>query len=116
MKELKAPSTDTLLDKPHTDISNISMTFAPGGSSRPVFHEPLAQYLVFPTIYCGKTHPENKDRVHPVQQREIFKYELQSVDTSVASKIFPTYFGRQNTSKSGKLPNMCHKQYLRKKS
>ena len=29
MNELTAPSTDTILNDPHTDISNISMTFAP---------------------------------------------------------------------------------------
>ena len=76
MNELTAPSTDTMLNDQHTDISNISMTFAPGEGKRPVFHEPLAEYLAFPTIYCGKTHPDNKDRICPVQQRDIFKYEL----------------------------------------
>ena len=60
-------------------------TFAAGECKRPVFHEPLAEYLAFPTIYCGKTHPDN--RVHPAQQRDIFKYGLQSVDTRVASSI-----------------------------
>ena len=76
MNELTAPSTDTLLNDPHTDISNISMTFAREEGKRPVFHEPLAEYLAFRTIYCGKTCPDNKDRIHLVQQRDIFKYEL----------------------------------------
>ena len=43
MNELRAPSSDTMLDNPHTDnINSISMTFAPGEGKRPVFHEPLA--------------------------------------------------------------------------
>ena len=76
MNELTAPSTENMLGNPHTDISNILMAFAPGEGKRPVFHEPLAEYLAFPTTYCGKPHPDNKDRVHPIQERDIFKYEL----------------------------------------
>ena len=37
INELTAPSTDTMLDNPHTDISNISMTFTPEEGKRPVF-------------------------------------------------------------------------------
>ena len=78
---VSAPSTETMLD----DINNMSISFAPGEGKRPVFHDPLAEYLAFPTIYCGKTYPVKRD--HPIQQRHIFKYELQSVDTKVASNI-----------------------------
>ena len=74
---LMSLSTDTMLD----DISNMSITFAPGEGKKPVFHDPLVEYMAFPRIHCGRTHPENKDRIHPIQQRDIFKNELQSVDT-----------------------------------
>ena len=80
---LTSPSTDTMLD----DISNMAITFAPGEGKKPVFHDPLAESMAFPTIHFGRTHPENKDRIHPIQQRDIFKYELWSVDTRVASDI-----------------------------
>ena len=75
-KELTAPFTDRMLDNPHTDISSIAVAFAPGEGKRPVCHEQLVEYLAFPTIYCGKTCFDNKARVHAVQQRDIFKYEL----------------------------------------
>ena len=61
---LTSPSTDTMLD----NISNMSIMFAPGEGKKPVFHDPLAEYMALPTIHCGRTHPENKDRIHPIQQ------------------------------------------------
>ena len=81
INEATAPSTNTLLD----DISTVSIIFAPGEGKRPVFHNPFAEYLAFPTIYCGKVRTD--DRPRRIQQRDIFKYELRSVDTRVASHI-----------------------------
>ena len=48
-----------------------------------MFNEPLAEYLSFPTIICGKTRPNNKERFHKVHTSEIFKWELCAVDTRV---------------------------------
>ena len=79
--EITAPSTNTLFD----DISTMSIIFAPGEGKRPIFYDPFAEYLAFPTIYSGKIHPD--DHPHKIQQRDIFKYELHSVDTRVASHI-----------------------------
>ena len=63
-----APSTNTMLDENHTDPSNTTLSFAPGEGKRPVFHEPLAEYLCLPTIFCGKECPRNAERICPLYQ------------------------------------------------
>ena len=63
-----APSTSTMLDENHIDASNTTLSFAPGEAKRPVFHEPLAEYLCFPTIFCGQEHPRNAERICPLYQ------------------------------------------------
>ena len=63
-----APSTNTMLDENHIDPSNTTLSFAPGEGKRPEFHEPLAEYLCFPTIFCGQECPRNAERIHPLYQ------------------------------------------------
>ena len=43
-----------------------------------------SEFLSFPTIYCGKTRPDNKDRTTPVHYSTICKWELRSQDRRVA--------------------------------
>ena len=76
-----------MLDDLHVDNNNMSLTFAPGEGKWPIFHEPLAEYICFPSIFCGQKCPSNNERVYPVQIHELFKYELHSADTRVASNI-----------------------------
>ena len=52
------PSTNIMLDENHMDPSNTTLLFAPGEGKRPVFHEPLAEYLCFSTIFCGQECPK----------------------------------------------------------
>ena len=85
--EVNAPSINTLLDDLHVDSNNMSLTFTPGEGKRPIFHEHLAEYICFPSIFCGQKHPSNNERAYPVQICELFKYELHSADTRVASNI-----------------------------
>ena len=63
-----APSINTMLDENHIDPSNTTLSFAPGEGKRPVFHEPLAEYLCFPTIFCGQECPRNVERICPLYQ------------------------------------------------
>ena len=49
--------------------------------------QPLAEYICFPSILCGQKHHLNNERTYPVQIYELFKYELHSTDTRVASNI-----------------------------
>ena len=50
-KEVNAPSFHTMLDNQCVDYNNVSLTFAPGEGKRPILHEPLAEYICFPTIF-----------------------------------------------------------------
>ena len=65
----------------------MSLTFTPGEGKWPICHEPPAEYICFPSIFCGQKHPSNNERAYPVQIHELFKYELHSADTQVASNI-----------------------------
>lgn len=42
---------------------------------------------LFPTIYCGKTRPDNKDRTTSVHYSTICKWELRSQDRRVAKSL-----------------------------
>ena len=97
-----------MLDENHIDPSNTTLSFAPGEGKRPVFHEPLAEYLCFPTIFCGQEHPRNAERIHPLYQPDIFKYELCFVDTHVASNI-PNIFWK---AKHKQVKQICDKVSL----
>ena len=68
-------------------IITMLLTFAPGEGKWPIFHEPLAEYICFPSIFCGQKCPSNNERAYPVEICELFKYELHSADTRVASNI-----------------------------
>ena len=105
---INAPSTNTMLHDKDIDPTNTTLTFTPGEGKRPVFHEPLAEYLCFPTIFCGQQRAPNSERIHPVQQRDIFKYELRSVDTRVASNI-PNIFWK---AKHKQVKQICDKVSL----
>ena len=65
---VNAPSTNTMLHDKDIDPTNTTLTFAPGEGKRPIFHEPLAEYLCFPTIFCGQQRAPNSERIHPLQQ------------------------------------------------
>ena len=67
------------------DASNKILTMAPGEGKIPVFKEPLAEYLVFPTKFCGKTRTSNSDRKRYVHTSDIFKAELKHKDKRVWS-------------------------------
>ena len=69
-EEVNAPSINTTLDDLHVDNNNMSLTFAQEGK-RPIFHEPLAEYICFPSIFCGQKHPSNNERAYPVQINEL---------------------------------------------
>ena len=69
VEERTSGVTDTLLQEPDIteNVENI-ITFAPGEGNRPlgIFMDKDSEFLLFPTIYCGKTRADNKDRITPV--------------------------------------------------
>ena len=76
-----------MLDEQHNDFHNLTYTFAPEEQKTPVFHEPLTEYLCFPTVFLRPTHLNNRNKIIPVYENDIFKYELYSVDHRVAMNI-----------------------------
>ncbi len=95
---------DTMLDDPTDIFENLApsdgsnsevtlvtgdkiLTIAPGEGQIPVFREPNAEYLSFPTIFCGKTRPKNTERHRKVHTSSIFKAEMRNADLRVATNI-----------------------------
>jgi hypothetical protein len=89
-------NVDTLLDKiDEADLANnTGFIFAPGEGQRPIslYNDPDAEYLAFPSIFCGKSRPDNKDRHVPVQYTDIVKWELRSVDRRAAQSVPNLFF------------------------
>ena len=46
-----------------------------------------SEFLSFPTIYCGKTQPDRKDRTTPVHYSTICTWELRCQDRRVAQSV-----------------------------
>ena len=70
------------------NVENI-ITFAPGEGNKPlgIFMDKDSEFLSFPTIYSGKTQPDNKGRTTPVHYSAICKWELRSQDRRVAQSV-----------------------------
>ena len=83
---------DTMLSAPESVPREL--TFAPGEGQHPisVFYDPDAEYLSFPTIFCGQRRASDEERDSSVHYTEICKYELRSVDRRVATNIPNVFF------------------------
>ena len=77
-EELNSINRDTMLSAPENVPREL--TFAPGEGQYPVsvFHDPDAEYLSFPTIFCGEKRASDEERNTPVHYTEICRYELKS--------------------------------------
>ena len=91
-EEMNNINRDTMLSAPETVPKEL--TFAPGEGQHliSVFHDPDAEYLSFPTIFCGQRRASDEERHTSVHYTEICKYELRSVDRRVASNIPNMFF------------------------
>ena len=78
----------TLLDEQSLDRNTV-LSVAPGEGQRPlsIFKDPNAEYLSFPTIYCGQKQPDNSERHVPVYYSDICKWELRCIDQRAAFHI-----------------------------
>ena len=86
---------DTLVDD--ADIENKYdkvFTFAPGEGQHPLslYQDKDAEYLCFPTIFCGQTSPSRDERLVPVHYSDIVKWELRSVDRRAAQSVPNIFF------------------------
>ena len=90
VEERTSGVTDTLLQEPDmTENVEKIITFASGEGNKPlgIFMDKDSEFLSFPTAYCGKTRPDNKDRTTPVHYSTICKWELRSQDRRVAQSV-----------------------------
>ncbi|CAC5391307.1 unnamed protein product [Mytilus coruscus] len=94
--ETHVGNTDTLLDHipDNNPLCDTGLTFAPGEGQRPIslYSDPDAEYLSFPTIFCGQRRPDNKERSVSVHYTDIVKWELRSMDRRVAQSVPNIFF------------------------
>ena len=88
-------NVDTLVDD--ADIDNKCdkvFTFAPGEGQHPLslYQDKDAEYLCFPSIFCGQTPPSKDERLVPVHYSDIVKWELRSVDRRAAQSVPNIFF------------------------
>ena len=86
---------DTLVDD--ADIDNKYdkvFTFAPGEGQHPLslYQDKDAEYLCFPTIFCGQTPPSRDEILVPVHYSDIVKWELRCVDRRAAQSVPNIFF------------------------
>ena len=86
-------NSDTLLDDDSLNTDR-SYTFAPGEGQHPLslYTDHDAEYLSFPTIFCGQKRPEKKDRKVPVHYTDVAKWELRSQDRRAAQSVPNIFF------------------------
>ena len=81
---------DILLQEPDiTQYGDKIISFAPGEGNRPlgIFIDKDAEFLSFPTIYCGTRQADNSERLVSVHYSTICKWELRSQDRRVAQSV-----------------------------
>ena len=88
-------NVDTLVDDENLEnkCDNV-ITFAPGEGQHPLslYHDADAEYLCFPTIFCGQRRPSKEERTVPVHYSDIVKWELRSVDRRAAQSVPNIFF------------------------
>ncbi|XP_061190194.1 uncharacterized protein LOC133198057 [Saccostrea echinata] len=86
-------NSDTLVDEADFDTNKLYV-FAPGENQKPVslFTDKDAEYLCFPTIFCGHRRTESEEREVPVHYSDIAKWELRSVDRRAAQSVPNIFF------------------------
>ena len=86
---------DTLVDD--ADIDNKYdkvFTFAPGEGQHPLslYQDKDAEYLCFPTKFCGQTPTSKDERLVPAHYSDVVKWELRSVDRRAAQSVPNIFF------------------------
>ncbi|KAJ8048295.1 hypothetical protein HOLleu_00548 [Holothuria leucospilota] len=81
---------DTLLTGAEYDMSTI-LTIAPGENRHPLsfFCDEDAEYLSFPTIYCGQRSKKHQTKVH---YSEMCKWEIRNMDRRLATYVPNLFF------------------------
>ena len=88
-------NVDTLVDDENLKNKyDKVITFAPGEGqhSLTLYHNADAEYLCFPTIYCGQRRPSKEERTVAVHHSNIVKWELRSVHRRAAQSVPNIFF------------------------
>ena len=92
-------NVDTLVDDEYLENKcDKTITFAPGKGQHPLslYHDADAEYLCFPTIFCGQRRPSKEERTVSVHYNDIVKWELRSVDRRAAQSVPNIFFKHKN--------------------
>ena len=92
-------NVDTLVDDENLENKyDKVITFAPGEGQHPLslYHDADAEYLCFPTIFCGQTRPSKEERTVTVHYSDIVKWELRSVDRRAAQSVPNIFLNTKN--------------------
>jgi len=82
--------TDTLLQLPDISENYFEIiTFAPAEENKPLglFMDKDSEFLSFPTIFCGRCRPANKERKVAVSYSTIAKWGLRCQDRRAAQSV-----------------------------
>ena len=84
---------DTMLDDQDPEQFR-TLSFAPGKGQRPLnlFQDKDAEYLSFPTIYCGERMNTISSISSKIHYSDLCKWELRNVDRRVANNIPNLFF------------------------
>lgn len=99
---------DTLLEDASRDMNQI-YTFAPGEGQRPLslYQDQNAEYLSFPTIFCGKGRLTDDERAVHVSYADIAKWELRSIDRRAAQSV-PNLFFKLKKIQTKQITDKCN--------
>ena len=106
----------TLLDEQSFDKNEV-LSVAPGEGQRPItiFRDPHAEYLAFPTLFCGQKRVENSERHVPVYYSDVCKWELRCIDRRVALHI-PNVFYKMKKLQTEQVCSKVHLAVRRRKT
>ena len=94
-------NVDTLVDDANIENKcDQVFIFAPGEGQHPLslYQDTDAEYLCFPSLFCGQRRPVNEERVVSVHYTDIVKWELRSIDRKAAQAVTNT-FSNTNVSR-----------------
>ena len=88
-----------------------ALVIAPGEGQRPIalFNDPDAEYLAFPSIYCGQRRPIDNESLRKTKKKpsiaDIYKWELRAKDRRAATCI-PNIFFKVKCLQIGTVENV----------
>ena len=92
-------NVDTLVDDENLENKyDKVITFAPGEGQHPLslYHDADAEYLCFPTIFCGQRCLSKEEITVTLHYSDIVKWELRGVDRRAAQSVPNIFLNTKN--------------------